>query len=144
MTESEQILVESSTDDGIPPKSVYEFREPAFNADTIQPVTDGVWESGLPIIIDMGTYQTRAGYATQEGPAQVFPTLYSKYRDRKINRTYSLIGSSVYLDANSRSNTRSPFDGSLLPTGKQQNLFSTTLSPDLGSNQKDVLTILSL
>lgn len=114
MTESEQILVESSTDDGIPPKSVYEFREPAFNADTIQPVTDGVWESGLPIIIDMGTYQTRAGYATQEGPAQVFPTLYSKYRDRKINRTYSLIGSSVYLDANSRSNTRSPFDGSFV------------------------------
>lgn len=103
-----------SIDSGTPPKHIYEFHEP-FSAPSVpEPVTSGVWESGLPIIIDMGSYQTRAGYATESGPAHVFPTLYSKYRDRKVVRSYSLIGSSVYFDANSRSNIRSPYDGPLI------------------------------
>lgn len=103
-------------DTGIPPSHIYEFREPTSTATrtTIEPTTDGVWEAGLPIIIDMGTYHTRAGYATKRGPAHVFPTLYSKYRDRKVSRSYTLVGSDVYIDSNSRANVRSPFDGSFV------------------------------
>lgn len=110
-------------DTGIPPQEVYRFHEPSYKNDTIEPNTDGLWEAGLPIIIDMGTYQTRAGYATQKGPGYNFPTLYSKFRDRKISRSYSLIGSSVYLDTNSRSNIRSPFDGSIISNWESAELL---------------------
>lgn len=112
------VLVSDSNveDTGVPPERIYEFHEPFSAPPAAEPVTTGIWESGLPIVIDMGTYQTRTGYAapTEKGPAHVFPTLYSKFRDRKVSRSYSLVGSSVYLDANSRSNIRSPYDGSII------------------------------
>ncbi|VVT54363.1 uncharacterized protein SAPINGB_P004038 [Magnusiomyces paraingens] len=115
MPEPDPHLVKEETKDtGVPPTHIYSFRDPSSDDSPVEASTDGVWESGLPILIDMGTYQTRAGYATQEGPASIFPTIYSKYRDRKVNRSYSLIGQNAYYDTNSRSGMRSPFDGAFV------------------------------
>ena len=64
--------------------------------------------------IFLGTYQSRVGYATDQSPTHVFPSQYSKYRDRKANRTYTLLGNDIYLDSNGKQNMRSPFDGPLV------------------------------
>ena len=61
-----------------------------------------------------GTYNSRVGYATESGPSHVFPSQYSKFRDRKIGRSYTLIGNDIYLDNNSKQSMRSPFDGPLV------------------------------
>lgn len=68
----------------------------------------------MNLTFDVGTYNTRVGYATEQSPSHVFPTQYSKYRDRKVNRTYTLLGNDIYLDSNGKQNMRSPFDGPLV------------------------------
>lgn len=101
-------------DDGISPKHIYPFRDPSSDPLPVEASTDGVWQSGLPILIDMGTYHTRAGYATQDQPGAIYPSIYSKYRDRKVNRSYSMVGNDCYFDSNTRSNIKSPFDGAFV------------------------------
>lgn len=96
----------------VPVTSVYPIRD-IEKPDGVEPVTGG-WASGLPIALDLGTYQTRVGYASESSPSHVFYTQVAKYRDRKINRTYSLVGNDIYLDSNGRQNMRSPFDGSVV------------------------------
>ncbi|CAN6640663.1 actin-related protein 5 [Trichomonascus vanleenenianus] len=80
-----------------------------------EPVTGG-WSEGRPIVVDLGTHQTRVGYASgaPEEPDHVFYTQVSKFRDRKVARTYQLVGNEAYVDQAGKSNIRSPFDGSMI------------------------------
>ncbi|ODQ66459.1 actin-like ATPase domain-containing protein [Nadsonia fulvescens var. elongata DSM 6958] len=96
----------------LPPPLVYKIRDAQPTLEP-EPVTHG-WKAGLPIAIDLGSYQTRIGYTSSDLPSHIFPTLSSKLRDRKISKTYHLVGNDIYLDNAARQTARSPFDGNIL------------------------------
>ncbi|KAK9465329.1 hypothetical protein V1512DRAFT_266073 [Lipomyces arxii] len=95
----------------LPPPRLYPLPEPAV-PQFINPLPH--YSPGVPIVLDLGTWHTRVGYATDESPQIMFPTQLARYRDRKILRTFTLIGTDAYLDANTRQAAKSPFDGPLV------------------------------
>ncbi|KAL9939035.1 hypothetical protein V8E36_001848 [Tilletia maclaganii] len=70
--------------------------------------------SGGPpaIVIDNGSSELRAGFALPgvDIPALVFDNVISRYRDRKRSTNLLLVGSDAYVDTQSRSGVRRPFD----------------------------------
>lgn len=68
----------------------------------------------VPIVIDNGTSQCRAGYADSERPHLIFDSLYSKYRNRTTNRTYQVVGEDVLIDPLVRGAAKTPFDGTII------------------------------
>ncbi|AET38778.1 actin-related protein ARP5 Ecym_3285 [Eremothecium cymbalariae DBVPG len=67
-----------------------------------------------PIAIDFGSYEVRAGYVNQGDPALVFTNRLARYRDRKASRTYTFVGNDTNLDQSIRTQSKSPFDGSMI------------------------------
>lgn len=72
------------------------------------------YQSDVPIAIDLGSYQIRAGLTNSSQPNNVFPTILAKYRDRKLAQTLTLVGNDVYRDPLVRSSVKSPYDGSII------------------------------
>ncbi|GAA5961809.1 hypothetical protein JCM21900_003317 [Sporobolomyces salmonicolor] len=71
--------------------------------------------SGPPTLcIDNGATTLRAGFSSADSPAIEIDNINAKYRDRKSNRAVMLSGGEVYVDATSRSNVRSPFEGDVV------------------------------
>ncbi|CDZ96567.1 Actin-related protein-Arp5p [Phaffia rhodozyma] len=70
--------------------------------------------STVPIVIDNGSYQLRAGWANEQTPRIVQDQVVSRYRDRKSGKTVLLYGQDVEVDAASRSGARSVFEGDVL------------------------------
>ncbi|GAA5936627.1 hypothetical protein JCM1841_004631 [Sporobolomyces salmonicolor] len=71
--------------------------------------------SGPPTLcIDNGATTLRAGFSSADSPAVQIDNINAKYRDRKSNRAVMLSGGEVYVDATSRSNVRSPFEGDVV------------------------------
>ncbi|GAA5859405.1 hypothetical protein JCM1840_004599 [Sporobolomyces johnsonii] len=71
--------------------------------------------SGPPTLcIDNGATTLRAGFSSADSPAIQIDNINAKYRDRKSNRAVMLSGGEVYVDATSRSNVRSPFEGDVV------------------------------
>lgn len=80
-----------------------------------EPFTDrSRYDSTIPIAIDFGSSQIRAGYTNQSTPSHIFPNRLTRYRDRKINKTFTFIGNDVSLDQAIRTQSKSPFDGSII------------------------------
>lgn len=69
------------------------------------------YQPNVPIGIDFGSSSIRAGLVSSDNPSHSFPTLLSKYRDRKLNKSMTFIGNDVFLDPSIKSQSRSPFDG---------------------------------
>ncbi|EJT98924.1 chromatin remodeling complex subunit [Dacryopinax primogenitus] len=67
----------------------------------------------VPIVIDNGATNFRAGFGTDKDPYIVVDNLMSKYRDRKTNTPVLLFGNELVDDATTRSNAKSPFDGDI-------------------------------
>ncbi|KAL0078786.1 hypothetical protein F4703DRAFT_1208720 [Phycomyces blakesleeanus] len=67
-----------------------------------------------PIVIDNGSYQCRAGWASEDKPSLIFDNVVSKYKDRKTNKTMIAVGMDTYADPAGRSNARSPFDSNVV------------------------------
>lgn len=70
-------------------------------------------KNDLRLCLFTGSSELRAGFAssdTSSGPAFAFDNVISKFKDRKRGASYLLAGSDCYLDASSRSSTRSAFD----------------------------------
>ncbi|KAF9903077.1 Nuclear actin-protein involved in chromatin remodeling [Linnemannia zychae] len=70
--------------------------------------------TGTPIVIDNGSWQCRAGWATEDRPRLVFDNQMAKFRDRRANTSNTYIGNDVYADVLARSNARSAFDGPIM------------------------------
>ncbi|ORX85405.1 actin-like ATPase domain-containing protein [Anaeromyces robustus] len=71
--------------------------------------------NNTPLIIDIGTNQTNAGWATDASPYLQFSTVVSKFRDRKTSRNVIYIGNEIYRgETISRSNLRTPYDSNVL------------------------------
>ncbi|CAD6888381.1 unnamed protein product [Tilletia controversa] len=78
------------------------------------PIWDASEGSGdVPaIVIDNGSSELRAGFALPgvDTPPLVFDSVISRYRDRKRSTNLLLVGSDAYVDTQSRSGIRRPFD----------------------------------
>lgn len=71
-------------------------------------------EGDPSICIDPGSYTWRAGFSGMDVPYIHRPNVVARYRERKNGRNMMLFGRDVEIDANSRSNGKSMFDGDLL------------------------------
>ncbi|SSD60088.1 probable Actin-related protein 5 [Saccharomycodes ludwigii] len=105
----------SSKDSLLTPLKVYKIPDPIWR-DHSEPFstptnTDNADNSPIPIAIDFGTDTIKAGYTNSPTPALVFPTLLSRFRDRKLRSTYTFIGNDTDLDSSIKNNSKTPFDG---------------------------------
>ncbi|KAI6247564.1 Actin-like protein arp5 [Erysiphe necator] len=68
-------------------------------------------ESGDSIIvIDNGSSAVRAGWSFDKTPQINTAPILSKYRDRKLNRTYAFVGADAYADTTARGHVRYAFE----------------------------------
>ncbi|RLV95355.1 Actin-related protein 5 [Spathaspora sp. JA1] len=72
------------------------------------------YTANTPIAIDIGTSQFRIGLTNSTTPNNVFPSVVSRYRDRRAQATLTLIGNDVYGDPALKSTIKTPFDGPLI------------------------------
>lgn len=72
------------------------------------------YEEGVPIAMDFGTSSIRVGLTNSTVPNNVFPSVVSRYRDRKALKTLTLVGNDVLRDQSIKSSLKSPFDGPLV------------------------------
>ncbi|EEB08674.1 actin-like protein Arp5 [Schizosaccharomyces japonicus yFS275] len=70
--------------------------------------------SNLPLVIDNGSCQLRAGWGGEQEPRLVFDNLVSRYRDRKLSRTSTLVGYDTLIEPGARSIAKSPFENGLI------------------------------
>ncbi|KAF9964477.1 Nuclear actin-protein involved in chromatin remodeling [Mortierella alpina] len=70
--------------------------------------------TGAALVIDNGSWQCRAGWATEERPRLIFDNQIAKFRDRKANISNTFVGNDVYSDVLARSNSRTAFDGAVM------------------------------
>ena len=76
---------------------------------------------GTPLIIDNGSSELRAGFASasavaarKANPLVHYPNSVSKYRERKKNTQVLLAGRDAYCETQARSAIKSPFDGDVV------------------------------
>ncbi|KZM27846.1 DNA repair [Ascochyta rabiei] len=90
-----------------PPARVWSVSEPPFEG--YRPVdNEGYSRSNheTAIIIDNGSSAVRAGWSFDSKPRlSVLPNM-ARYRDRKLNRTFSFIGADVYSDGTARGQSK--------------------------------------
>jgi len=58
----------------------------------------------------VGSSATRAGWSFENSPRLNLIPIFSKYRDRKANKTYSFVGADVYADTTARGHMRNAFE----------------------------------
>ncbi|KAL4212085.1 actin protein 5 [Rhizopus microsporus] len=67
-----------------------------------------------PIVIDNGSKQCRAGWATEKLPSLIFDNVVSKYKDRRLNTNTLAVGMDALADPAAKSSARSPFDANVV------------------------------
>lgn len=87
--------------------TIYDVRDIAYEWECVSSVSE---PGGSLILIDNGSWQCRAGYATELKPRIIFDSVVSKYRDRRLMRTYTLVGNDTLVEPMARHIAKSPFD----------------------------------
>eukprot|EP00954_Amorphochlora_amoebiformis_P003427 265942-Amorphochlora_amoeboformis.AAC.1 len=64
----------------------------------------------IPIVIDCGAYETRAGFATDDAPRLQFRSLVSRNRTKDGKGFFTLVGNQIPYAEAYRLKPRSPFD----------------------------------
>lgn len=95
-----------------PPPTIHALAEPQAREHPEPYYTN--YEPGVPIAVDFGTSQMRVGLTNYEKPFLTYPSIISKFRDRKLNRTLAYVGNDCYLDSSFKSTIKTPFDGPLI------------------------------
>lgn len=57
-----------------------------------------------------GSSSTRAGWSFENSPRLNIAPIFARYRDRKLNKTYSFVGADVYSDTTARGHLRNAFE----------------------------------
>ncbi|KAG0002629.1 Nuclear actin-protein involved in chromatin remodeling [Modicella reniformis] len=68
----------------------------------------------IPLIIDNGSWQCRAGWASEDRPRLIFDNQIAKFRDRRGNIPTTYVGNDVYSDMQARNNVKSAFDQDIM------------------------------
>lgn len=72
------------------------------------------YQRDVPIALDIGTSTFRIGLTNSPEPNNVFPSIVSRYRDRRAMATLTIIGNDVFSDPVLKSTMKTPFDGPLI------------------------------
>ncbi|KAI9861937.1 MAG: Nuclear actin-protein involved in chromatin remodeling [Trichoglossum hirsutum] len=98
-----------------PPPRIWGVPEPPF--DGFRPPEPNGYQlsshggpQGNAIVIDNGSSSTRAGWSFDQSPRLLLPPIMSRYRDRKLSKTYTFVGSDVFADQNARQQSRNAFE----------------------------------
>jgi actin-related protein 5 len=59
---------------------------------------------------ETGSSGTRAGWSFEDTPRFNITPIFSKYRDRKLGKTYSFVGNDVLADTTARGHMRNAFE----------------------------------
>ncbi|CCK71971.1 actin-related protein ARP5 KNAG_0I01860 [Huiozyma naganishii CBS 8797] len=103
-----------SRDQSLTPLNVDVIDDPPLRREAESFTDPSTYDPNARIAIDFGSYNIRAGYTNQNTPSYIFPTRLTKHRDRKLQKTFTFIGNDTLLDQTIRSQSKSPFDGTLL------------------------------
>ncbi|KAI5799684.1 hypothetical protein FPQ18DRAFT_287043 [Pyronema domesticum] len=102
-----------------PPPKLYTL--PAPPGPSLKPATANndfdpsyKYNNEIPIVIDNGSWQTRAGFANDPLPRLQCPPQVARYMDRKLGKKYTFGGYDVFVDATSRGQTKNIFDGNVV------------------------------
>ncbi|KAF2203394.1 actin-like ATPase domain-containing protein [Delitschia confertaspora ATCC 74209] len=93
------------------PIKIWTVKEPPFEG--FRPIDHEGYRrstSDTAIIIDNGSSAVRAGWSFDAKPRLLTPPLWAKYRDRKLNRTFTFIGSDVYSDGTARGQAKNVYE----------------------------------
>ncbi|KAK4134364.1 ARP5-like protein [Trichocladium antarcticum] len=99
----------------LPPPTLHPVREAKFEK-YLPPQVDGREralaqpEGQAAIIIDNGSSSVRAGWSFETKPRLAIPPIMSKYRDRKLGKTFSFAGQDCYADTTARGHIRNAFE----------------------------------
>ncbi|KAJ4300394.1 Nuclear actin-protein involved in chromatin remodeling [Collariella sp. IMI 366227] len=99
----------------LPPPTLYPVKEARFEK-YLPPQADGRQRAlALPkgqaaIVIDNGSSAVRAGWSFENQPRLSIPPIMSKYRDRKLGKTFSFAGQDCYADTTARGHIRNAFE----------------------------------
>lgn len=114
-----------------PPTRIWTVNDPPFEG--YRPVDSQGWAQSnreTAIVIDNGSYHSslildassnmlnvstgsssvRAGWSFDSKPRLSLPPLMARYRDRKLNRTFTFIGSDVYSDGTARGQSKNIYE----------------------------------
>ncbi|OCL06116.1 chromatin remodeling complex subunit [Glonium stellatum] len=94
-----------------PPAKLWSVNDPPFEG--FRPVdTEGYRRSSpnTAIVIDNGSSTVRAGWSFDDKPRFSIPPLMARYRDRKLNRTFTFVGSDVYADGTARGQSKNIYE----------------------------------
>ncbi|AMD21532.1 HFL324Wp [Eremothecium sinecaudum] len=103
-----------SRDSEQPPLKVHVIEEPPVTTEPEPFFHCSEGGGNIPIAIDFGSYEVRAGYVNEALPVLVYPNRLARYRDRKASKTYTFVGNDTNLDQSIRTQSKSPFDGSMI------------------------------
>ncbi|QDS75576.1 hypothetical protein FKW77_006031 [Venturia effusa] len=93
------------------PAKIWHLQEPPFEG--FKPIdTQGYRQSNdqTAIVIDSGSSTVRAGWSFDSKPRLSLPPLMARYRDRKINRGFTFVGSDVYADGTARGQAKNMYE----------------------------------
>ncbi|KAI9788004.1 MAG: Nuclear actin-protein involved in chromatin remodeling [Peltula sp. TS41687] len=95
-----------------PPARIWNIPEPIYPR--LGHAIPGGYEESHPaqtaIVIDNGCSTVRAGWSFDASPRLTLPPVLSRYRDRKVSKTYSFVGADAHIDATARGQIRSAFE----------------------------------
>ncbi|KAK2606116.1 Actin-related protein 5 [Conoideocrella luteorostrata] len=102
------------SDKSYPAPKIFPVKETRFE-EYIEPQSDGYRKAleqpgAAAIVIDNGSSAVRAGWSFESKPRLSMPPIMSKYRDRKLGRTFSFAGSDCYADTTARGHIRAAFE----------------------------------
>ncbi|KAF2190927.1 actin-like ATPase domain-containing protein [Zopfia rhizophila CBS 207.26] len=94
-----------------PPAKIWSVSDPPFVG--FRPIDkEGYARSNhnTAIVIDNGSSAVRAGWSFDSKPRFSLPPLMSRYRDRKLMRTFTFVGSDVYSDGTARGQAKNIYE----------------------------------
>ncbi|CCH61440.1 hypothetical protein TBLA_0E03860 [Henningerozyma blattae CBS 6284] len=117
-----------SRDSSLSPLPINIINDPPFN-EKPEPFDDpSNYGPDIPIAIDFGSYNVKAGYTNQSLPTHVFTNKLTRYRDRKLAKTMTFIGNDTNLDQPLRIQAKRPYDGLFIANWEYaEEIFDYTL-----------------
>lgn len=79
----------------------------------IEPFYDN-YQQNVPIALDLGTSSWKIGLTNSTQPNNIFPSIVSKYRDRKAQKSLTLVGNDCLFDPSVKQHAKNPYDGQFI------------------------------
>ncbi|KAF2663749.1 actin-like ATPase domain-containing protein [Microthyrium microscopicum] len=93
------------------PSKIWTLNEPPFEG--VKPIDTQGWAKSTEktaIVIDFGSSTVRAGWSFDKRPRITLPPLMASYRDRRINRSFTFVGSDVFSDGTARGQSKNIYE----------------------------------